>query len=297
MSRLIRPALAACLVLAPVATAQAQDWRGTPVYGEVRLENGFTPDPHTVNIQAGGNRDASSVKAAGCIGQIGNNPDYVVRYRAGSLPLYIRAESSSDTSLVVRAPNGNWSCDDDSAGNLNPQVAFNSPDSGTYHIWVGSLNGSVVPATLQVSELTASIDTGSGSSDQPDLSAEATYEEIILRSGFTPDPRTIEMVAGGPIRASNLSSQCTGYIARVPDVELTYRDNGNYPLVFTFASRADTVLVINAPDGNWYCDDDSNGNLDPRVTFNSPQAGIYDIFVGTLDGEMANGTLSITEID
>lgn len=293
MSRLIRPALAACLVLAPVATAQAQDWRGTPVYGEVRLQNGFTPDPHTVNIQAGGNRDASSIKAAGCIGQIGNNPDYAVRYSAGSLPLYFRTVSSSDTSLVVRAPNGNWSCDDDSGGDLDPQIVFNSPDSGTYHVWVGSLNGSITPATLQVSELASSI----GTSEQPDLSAEATYEEIILRSGFTPDPRTIEMTAGGPIQASNVSSQCSGYISRVPDVELTYRDNGNYPLVFSFVSRADTVLVINAPDGNWYCDDDSNGDLDPRVTFNSPQAGIYDIFVGTYNGELSSGTLSITEID
>lgn len=293
MSRLIRPALAACLILAPAATAQAQDWRGTPVYGEIRLQNGFTPDPHTVNIQAGGNRDASTIKAAGCIGQIGNNPDYVVRYSAGSLPLYIRADSASDTSLVVRAPNGSWSCDDDSAGELNPEIAFNNPASGTYHVWVGSLNNSVVPASLQISELSGS----NGSSEQPDLAAEATFEEIILRSGFTPDPRTIDMVAGGNIQAGNIASQCAGYIARVPDVELTYRDNGNYPLVFTFNSSADTTLVINGPDGNWYCDDDSDGNLNPRVTFSSPQGGIYDIFVGTFDGEMANGTLSITEVD
>ncbi len=292
MSRLIRHAVVACLVMAPAATAQAQDWRGTPVYGEVRLQNGFTPDPQTVNVQAGGNRDASSIKAAGCVGQIGTNPDYVVRYSAGSLPLYIRANSSSDTSLVVRAPNGNWSCDDDSGGDLNPQIVFNSPDSGAYHIWVGSLSGSVVSAQLQISEL-----AGSGYNEQPDLAAEATFEEIILRSGFTPDPRTINMVAGGSIDASSLGSNCVGRIARVPDVELTYRDNGNYPLVFTFNSSGDTTLVINAPDGNWYCDDDSDGNLNPRVTFNSPQGGVYDIFVGTVDGEMSNGTLSITEID
>ena len=292
MSPLIRHAVVACLVMAPAATAQAQDWRGTPVYGEVRLQNGFTPDPHTVNVQAGGNRDASSIKAAGCIGHIGSNPDYVVRYSAGSLPLYIRASSSSDTSLVVRAPNGNWSCDDDSGGDLDPQIVFNSPDSGAYHIWVGSLNDAVVSAQLQISEL-----AGASYSDQPDLAAEATFEEIILRSGFTPDPRTISMVAGGSLEAGNLGSNCVGKIARVPDVELTYRDNGNFPLVFTFNSSADTTLVINAPDGNWYCDDDSDGNLDPRVTFNSPQGGVYDIFVGTIDGEMASGTLSITEVD
>jgi len=292
MSRFIRPALAACLVLAPVATAQAQDWRGTPVYGEVRLSNAFTPDPHTKDIQAGGNRDASNIKAAGCVGTIGNNPDYLVRYEAGTLPLYFRTASQSDTSLVVRAPNGTWSCDDDSAGELNAEVAFINPVSGAYHVWVGSLNGEVVPATLSVSELSAN-----GQTEQPDLSATAAFGEIILRSGFTPDPHTTEIVAGGALQANNISSQCNGYIARVPDLELTYRDNGNYPLVFTFNSDSDTVLMINGPDGNWYCDDDSDGNLNPRVTFNSPQGGIYDIFVGTLSGEMARGTLSITEVD
>lgn len=292
MSRLIRHAIVACLVMAPAATAQAQDWRGTPVYGEVRLDNGFTPDPHTVSIQAGGNRDASSIKGGSCIGMIGSNPDYAVRYNAGSISLYFRADSSADTSLVVRSPDGSWNCDDDSAGDLNPQVAFDSPRSGTYHVWVGSLNDSVVPATLSVSEISSG-----GSNEQPDLSAAAAFGEIILRSGFTPDPHTIEVVAGGSLSASNLGGNCNGMISGIPDVELTYRDNGNYPLVFTFDAPADTVLAINAPDGSWYCDDDSNGNFDPRVTFERPMAGIYDIFVGTISGDTSTGVLSITELN
>ena len=293
MSRLIRPVLAACLMLAPLATsAQAQDWRGTPVFGNVRLSAGFTPDPHTVSLTAGGSIDASRVNATGCIGNIGGNPDYVLNYSADDMSLYIRATSSEDTSLVVRDPQGRWQCDDDTHG-LDPEIHYSSPRSGSYAIWVGAVNENTVSATLQISEISAE---NSSDSSGINAGAEANFGEVILRSGFTPDPHNVEMTAGGSIQASTVDSSCTGYISSAPDYEVTYRDAGSFPLTFTFLAKGDTTLVINGPDGSWYCDDDSAGGNNPRVVFRDAMDGVYDIWVGSYNDEMITGKLTISEV-
>lgn len=44
---------------------------------------------------------------------------------------------------------------------------------------------------------------------------------------------------------------------------------------------ADTTLVINDPQGNWYCKDNTNG-LHPEIAFSSSQAGQYDVWVGLI---------------
>ena len=91
----------------------------------------------------------------------------------------------------------------------------------------------------------------------------------------------IPVQAGGNIDASRLGSPCTGFIARAPDVRLTY-NAGSLPLIISVAARADTTLVVNGPDGRWYCDDDSgDAPLNPMVRFNDPADGRYEIWIGT----------------
>lgn len=121
----------------------------------------------------------------------------------------------------------------------------------------------------------------------------ANYGEIHLSAGFTPDPYNVEMHAGGGSSANHLPGACVGNISEAPDFEITY-DAGSLPLVFRTLSRADTTLVINGPDGRWYCDDDSYGDGDAEVRFGRPQSGTYDIWVGVF-GETAPATLIITE--
>jgi hypothetical protein len=71
---------------------------------------------------------------------------------------------------------------------------------------------------------------------------------------------------------------------------------GSLPLVFRTMSGADTTLIINGPDGQWYCDDDSFGDGDAQVRFNRPQSGTYDIWVGKFgSGGTAAARLLITE--
>lgn len=58
---------------------------------------------------------------------------------------------------------------------------------------------------------------------------------------------------------------------------------------------SDTSMVVNAPDGSWYCSDDSGDSIDPMVDFPSPADGLYDIWIGNLDpGTFDDGTLYVT---
>lgn len=152
---MIRPCLTTMVVLGAIALgASAQNYGYAPTYGSVRLSGGFTPDPHTVSLQAGGGIDVSNSIGGSCVGMISDAPDYRVSYSPSSYPLIISVSSGSDTTLVVNAPDGRWYCDDDSGQGNNPSVRFNSPQSGQYDIWVGTYSsGSNPRAVLNISEV------------------------------------------------------------------------------------------------------------------------------------------------
>lgn len=260
-------------------------------YGEVTLYAGFSPDPHTVSLSAGGSLSASNLGAA-CRGYVTDAPDYKLNYTAGRYPLYIGALSAADTTIVINGPDGNWYCDDDSAGNLNPVYLFSNPQSGRYDIWVGTYSSGISqPATLHISELsgpTAGGSTGGGggggtpTGGYPDLSASPTYGTVNLLTGFTPDPHIIDLRAGGSINANVVDDSCRGFIATAPDFSVTYTAGTNYPLIISVAADTDTTLVINDPNGNWICDDDGGTQgLNPSLRFDAPSSGRYDIWVGT----------------
>jgi hypothetical protein len=130
-----------------------------------------------------------------------------------------------------------------------------------------------------------------------DTGAPARYREIELDSNFTPDPQVISVEAGGSINATRLGSPCTGFIAGPPDVRLTY-NAGELPLIISVAAATDTTLVVNAPDGRWYCDDDGGeAPLNPMVRFNDPASGRYEIWIGTYrDTDPRPARLHISEV-
>lgn len=130
-----------------------------------------------------------------------------------------------------------------------------------------------------------------------DFSLEPTFGHINLMTGYVPDPAVIPLMAGGDIDASVLGPECMGYIANAPDFRVNYEAGAEFPLIISAFADADTTLVVNAADGTWHCNDDSDGDLNPAVTFATPVSGQYDIWVG-LYGEAgtAPAGLYISEI-
>lgn len=117
-----------------------------------------------------------------------------------------------------------------------------------------------------------------------DIGANPTYADVTLSEGFMPDPRVVQVTAGGSIdAASSRGGSCVGMIARAPDVRLTYAA-GSSPLSIAVQSSGDTTLVINGANGAWFCDDDSGGGLNPRFIRRNPEPGVYEIWVGSLSG-------------
>lgn len=264
-------------------------------FGSVELEAGFAPDPHNVEVMAGGDVPVYEAVGDNCRGYASTAPDYDLTYEAGSLDLYISATSEGDTTLVVNAPDGSWWCDDDSAGSLNPGIRFDAPESGRYDIWVGTYGeAGLEPAMLHISEL--AFGNVYLSDMALDFSLDANYGGVELDGGFLPDPYTVDLVAGGPIPAADgADARCRGHVTAAPDFELTYQ-SGDLDLYISAISDGDTTLVINDPSGNWVCNDDNNG-LDPGVHFENPQAGVYDIWVGTYsEGNGAEAQLRISEL-
>lgn len=108
------------------------------------------------------------------------------------------------------------------------------------------------------------------------------FGTVNLRTGFPRDPHVVNVRSGGNIDASRASANCRGFISNAPDVRLNFVAGSRLPLIISVNSRADTTLVVNGPDGRWYCDDDGGQQgMNPSLRFNNVQSGRYEIWVGT----------------
>ena len=143
---------------------------------------------------------------------------------------------------------------------------------------------------------------GSNPASGPDFHLNPNYTTLALHTGFTPDPRVIELQSGGTVNAAvlgahNPTGNCVGMIAGAPDVRLNYTAGNRYPLIISVASQWDTTLVVNGPDGKWYCNDDGPNGRNPSLRFERPASGQYDIWVGTYGGqELHPAQLNISEV-
>jgi hypothetical protein len=127
---------------------------------------------------------------------------------------------------------------------------------------------------------------------------------ITLAEYFSPDPFSITFfpTLSGPVDATYLNnSDCVGYANVPPAFRLIWQGvpdnepNDGY-LEFNFVGDTDTVLIVYDAVGDWRCNDNSLNTIHPSINIQSPEVGIYDIWVGTTsDLEEFSGTLYITD--
>ena len=128
-----------------------------------------------------------------------------------------------------------------------------------------------------------------------DVSADPTYGSVSLDAGFLPDPHTSSVTSGGKIQVD--AGPCGyGFVANAPDLDLYYSTSGSTDLYVYAEGEGDTTLLINLPNGDWVCDDDSHGGTDPLVVIPSAADGLYDIWVGSYSDASHSATLYISEI-
>ncbi|MCS7072466.1 MAG: hypothetical protein NZM00_13245, partial [Anaerolinea sp.] len=167
-----------------------------PQHGSASLASGFLPDPFWAVVIAGGsiavpagldarpfdpiNRDpefGALVAGGECGGYVEAAPDYRILWSGGSTRLrlhLVAAQPQDDLALVVRAPDGLYTCSRDFAsGFLDPSVEFLTPAAGEYAIWAAAEASPLVRpvATLYVTELPTNPETvvRAGTRAQPDV--------------------------------------------------------------------------------------------------------------------------------
>jgi hypothetical protein len=135
----------------------------------------------------------------------------------------------------------------------------------------------------------------SGTAFAQDFSRDPAYGTWNLVAASQPSEATVNLQSGGEIDASGLGTPCTGFIANAPDYRVNYTPGG-HPLTFTVTSQFDTTLVINGPDGRWYCDDDGGEGNQPLIRFGAPSGGQYDVWVGTYgEARLRSAQLRVSE--
>lgn len=154
---------------------------------------------------------------------------------------------------------------------------------------------------------TAAFILASCSSWGPNVFMPAAYGEVSLRAGFTPDPYEVALTAGGNDFVEIDGCTSVGAINRSrPDFILNWSGDTSELKIYAVSRSANTgvTLLVNDPMTNWNCatrgmEVRSDVGDNPMLTFRSPTAGIYTIWVGRAGntGGRADATLGITELD
>lgn len=285
-----------------------------PGSGRLALAEGFEAQsgPAMLAVRAGGSDSVSGMDiepAASdyCVGYVdAMRPTMAFDY-TGSGDLALSATSgdaaraaddmgamSTDLVMVVHTPGGVWRCNDDFLG-VDPGMNIEGAETGRYAVWVGTYGAGegLVDATVTVSESFI---------DVPDFSTFGGYERtpyaegrylplntraraaVRLRVGRTPVSGTARVTPEG--RNPVVGPSCSGFIAATATATVEMRGAGPFGITATAEDGTDLVLVVQTPDGNWFCSDDADG-LNPGIQFGTAEntavaAGTYRAWVGTL---------------
>ena len=113
------------------------------------------------------------------------------------------------------------------------------------------------------------------------------------RAGFGQFP----VIAGGNLSAGNLGNECDGWIASDGPTHTFTRENALHVMVIQAMSDDDNVLVVEAPDGEIHCNDDSLGDGNATLSFYDEEAILADIGASEVDTQHfidgGSGTYSV----
>lgn len=116
---------------------------------------------------------------------------------------------------------------------------------------------------------------------EEETAAEA-FLAINPQAGFPLDPFLVSLQGGGPVDASTVAEHCSGYVTEEPAVTVNYQGEADLLRAF-FLSDGDTTLVVQTPEGDFLCNDDTTSQLlDATIAITAPVTGTYSVWVGSV---------------
>ena len=118
------------------------DHEADPLFGSIKLQRGFIPDPHVVAMVAGGTVNTADLDV-NC-GFTASFPTFAFDLTGGASETFLRifytANDGTDTTMVMYTPEQKWLCMDDSTfgSKKDPVIEFEYAPSGKYVIWLGT---------------------------------------------------------------------------------------------------------------------------------------------------------------
>ncbi len=227
--------------------------------------------------------------------------------------------SGCDAVLLVNTATTTWFFDDDSNGNLDPRLTISGGQhlNGRVDVWVGSYNGQYCNATLTLQAQGGAApgyapaapnqsgqSAGAGNSGYTSSANNCpTFALIGTTYNFTGAQlyrqQAFDVTAGGGANITRcpnvqpVNDRGPGYFATAPQYSFNLSGMGQYRLVLAVVSQCDATMLINTGTGQWFYDDDDNGNLDPRIDLSNPPDGRLDVWVGTYGGGTCGGRLTV----
>jgi len=264
--------LSVMALIALAGHARAQTTNDDPTSGILSLDPAQGPQRFDMSITAGGDIDADDL-GRDCAGDISDAPSLRLRYGSGGDTLRIIATSNTDTSLVIQTPAGDWLCNDDAMGGLDPIISLSSPAAGDYAIWVGRVSsfwgsGDAEPVELTLLDINGDADT------RRYLPTPGTLE---LSAGFQPSEIGVHVHANGAVRPRAWDNRCGAAASETSALNLSY-DGTGAGLDIRAEAQDDVTLLVRTPDGRFVCNDDLE-SVD-FVSIPNAGAGQYVIWVG-----------------
>ena len=129
----------------------------------------------------------------------------------------------------------------------------------------------------------------------PVLTEQKAYVTLDIQAGNPLDPFIVSVNGGGTFNAAALGGECSGYVNTQPVVRINWEGETDLAKIF-FYSDHDPTLIVQSPDGKFHCNDDASDLLlDPSITFEDPQEGTYNIWVGSYyPDQLIPGVLVVT---
>jgi|GEM_PF-1064579 len=213
------------------------------------------PTPYAVSVISGGNLEASQQGIPGnCHGFVTAQADVIVNYVQASRRLAFFVDAQGDTTLVIRAPNGQWWCSDDEGGGQNPLVDIQNPQEGQYEVWVGSFRaGEQLRGTFQVYD--------------PNMLVQQQQAQVVQVQPAPPNCRALAMSTGNAAYASSCTDDTDPYCA-----EAVFQ-SGN-PAYITSCRGVDRACAVAATRAGQVAYISScTGNIDSQCAVAAIEAG------------------------